>query len=84
MTFALAQAIEGCMSGDAVQPTANGFGIAQRIAAAIGAEKRFLSQVFGLRGISHDAEEIAIDSIVIFVEEQPSVDGFGCRCHSAI
>ena len=84
MTFALAQAIEGRMSGDAVQPTANGFGITQLIAAAIGAEKRLLGQVFGLRGISHEAEEVAIDSIVVFGEEQTRVDAFGCRCHRAI
>ena len=52
MSFALTQAIESCVSGDAVQPAAHGFGIAQRIAAAIGAEKRLLGQVFGLGGIS--------------------------------
>jgi hypothetical protein len=84
MTLALAQTVESRMGGDAIQPTANGFGITQRIASAIGAEKRLLSQVFGLRGISHKAEEVAIDSIVVFVEEHPSVDGSGCRCHSAI
>jgi len=84
MTFALTQTIESCMSCDAIQPTANGFGIAQRIAAAIGAEKRLLGQVFGLGRIFHEAEEITINAIVVRFKEQARVDGVGCRCHSAI
>lgn len=84
MAFALAQAIEGCMRSDAVQPTAQGIGIAQRVAATAGAEEGLLGQVFGLGGISQEAKEVAIDSIVVFVEEQARVNVFGCRRHRVI
>ncbi len=65
LTLALAQAIKAHMGGDAVQPTANGFGIAQRVASTIGAQKRLLGQIFGFREISLETEEVAIDPIVV-------------------
>lgn len=83
MTFAPAQAIEGDMSGDAVQPTANGFGIAQRVAATVSAEEGLLGQVFGLRGVAQQTEQVAINAIVVRLEELARVHGFGCRRHSA-
>ena len=84
MTFALAQTIEGGVGGDAIQPTANGIAISQRVTSTMSAQKRLLGQIFGLGGISYEAEEVAIDSIVVSLEEQACVNGIGCRCHSVI
>jgi hypothetical protein len=72
--FTLAQAVEAHMCGDAVQPAANGFWIAQRVPTAISAEKRVLRKVFGFSGVLHETEDISIDSIVVSLEQHTRVN----------
>jgi hypothetical protein len=47
-------------------------------------EKRILRQVFGFGGVSHETKEVAIDSIVISLEQHARVNGFARRCHTTI
>ena len=84
MALALAQTIERRVRDDAVEPTPNGVGIAQRIAATMSAEEALLGQVLGLRGISYEAKEIAVDPIVVSLKELGHVQGFDRWRHCAI
>ena len=72
------------MRGDAVQPAASDLWIAQRVSVTMGAQKRILRQVFGLGGVFHETKDVAIDSIVIRLEQHARVNGFDRRGHTAI
>lgn len=82
--LALAQVIEAHVCGDAVQPAANGFWIAQRVPMTIGAEKRILREVFGFGGAFHETQDVAIDSIVVTLEQHTRVNGSTSRSHATI
>lgn len=82
--LALAQPIEANVRGDAVEPATNGFGIAQRLTMTIGSEERILREVFRFCGTLYETENIAIDSIVVRLEEHSRVDGSTRRTHTTI
>jgi hypothetical protein len=80
--LALAQTVEAHVCGDAVQPAANGFWIAQRVPMTIGTEKRILREICGFGGAFHETEDVAIDSIVVSLEQQTCVNGSTSRSHT--
>jgi len=50
----------------------------------LGTQKRILSEVFGFSRILHQTEDIAIDSIVVGLEQDTRVNGFTRRSHAPI
>jgi hypothetical protein len=62
LRFALTETIEADVSGDAIKPAADRQRIAESILSAKGTEKCFLGKVLGFRGVSHEMENVAIDS----------------------
>jgi hypothetical protein len=62
------------VGGDSVQPAANRSRIAQRFQMAMRPEERILRQIFRFRGIPNKVEQIAVNSIVVRLEERPCVN----------
>ncbi len=72
---ALAQTIEGNVSGNAVEPAPHGFRIAQCFPMAMRAEKCFLRQIFRFHWILNEPEQIAVNTILVRLEERRCVNG---------
>ena len=53
------------MCGDAIQPAAQHFGIAQRVAPRMRPQKSLLREILGFRRLTDYAQNIAIDLVVV-------------------